>query len=141
MIIDEEDYLSHYGVKGMKWGKRKAKGPSTGDILSARKRVTEKFGRMQDLYIDAIENPQTRTSLTKNAQELKQLANELKKSGDVSVAGLSTKGQKITAAILGGPIGSMRLKRSGQAFQDEINEILDANLDLTPAELKKRTSF
>lgn len=25
MIIDEEEYLAHYGVKGMKWGQRKAR--------------------------------------------------------------------------------------------------------------------
>lgn len=35
MIIEEEVYLEHFGVKGMHWGKRKARKPFT----TAQKRV------------------------------------------------------------------------------------------------------
>lgn len=39
MIIDEEDYVAHFGVKGMKWGQRKStktKKPPRPDSFAAQ---------------------------------------------------------------------------------------------------------
>lgn len=46
MIVDEETYLEHFGVKGMRWGRRKAKG-STGN---PKKPLTKQEQAERDIH-------------------------------------------------------------------------------------------
>lgn len=92
-IVGEEkpslESLSHSGVKGMKWGVRKAR-PTTADIHNARQR---QLGRANA----AVSHP---SGAKRAAAEKDFLTNE-----DRVTAARMTRGEKMAAVILAGPVG------------------------------------
>lgn len=67
LVYEEDDFLEHYGVKGMKWGKRKSsaelasEGPSTGRAL-----LLGAYGNSKKRYTDPVALKK-RTAAGKNA--------------------------------------------------------------------------
>ncbi len=47
MVIDEDVYLEHYGVKGQKWGVRKSKSSNTKTTKPKKKSLTAKEKRVR----------------------------------------------------------------------------------------------
>jgi hypothetical protein len=88
---DKPDLLSirHSGIKGMKWGVRKT-APTTGDIHDARSRQNARANT-------AVLHPsaKTRTAASK----------EFHTSEDRVTAARMTRGEKMAAVLLAGPIG------------------------------------
>lgn len=116
------DFLAHYGVKGMKWGVRKA--PSAGDvarshekarikeaskkkysndeILAARRRQGERAVAYLTAEKRAPRLPSGKLQLTKETAKRRW---DLIENDDVYVAARKTTGEKLAAKILLGPIG------------------------------------
>ena len=70
MRVEEEQYLAHYGVLGMKWGRRKAR------VLSERKkaRINKKFNKLASKAdSEAIKNESIRVQ--KAAKKIDDMVN------------------------------------------------------------------
>lgn len=108
MIIDEKDYLEHFGVKGMKWGSR-TKRPSTRKVKSfvnsdvERRRKTMSVGRrMANRLLDDLDIPGRENRRTKRMTK-EQLAWENRptaKAGKLAVAALLAANGGLTLAAL-----------------------------------------
>lgn len=103
-----EDFLAHYGVKGMRWGHRREK-VSSSDIKAARRRVDhqtgkdfDKLGKIEDRYHSA-KTPGARAKAEKdlkneeNAQRMAHLKNP-----DRATAMRMTRGEKVALVLIGG---------------------------------------
>lgn len=66
-IVAGEAYLSHYGVKGMKWGKRKASGVAKRP-RSKKKRINEELKNLDDKEL------QNRLNRMRNEEAYRQLS-------------------------------------------------------------------
>ena len=78
MIIDEHDYLEHFGVKGMRWGVRKKDKPVSAEKQAKREQKAEKFvakAKLLDTKVSALNVEVanagyfTRRSVTKRRDE------------------------------------------------------------------------
>lgn len=67
MIIDEEVYLEHFGIKGMKWGVRKGK-DTAADKQAKREKKAQKFVAKSDLLKTKIKDIDTEYFNTTNRQ-------------------------------------------------------------------------
>jgi hypothetical protein len=96
--------LAHHGVKGMKWGKRKAR-PSTADIHAARQRQNDRlreFQRREDAAATATNSRDAKI----HEKKAKAAAKEFDTSDDRANAVRMTRGEKTVALLLAGPIGA-----------------------------------
>jgi len=90
------DELAHFGVKGMKWGHRKATGSQ---IVSARRRLrSESSAYRKDYkkYEKSAAGSEARAKLEKNLRDRHQ---EYLKNPDRVIAARMTTGEKIAAAM------------------------------------------
>jgi len=94
--------LAHYGVKGMKWGVRKA--ASTREVYGARARLQVK----QNEYSGqkrAVRKAKSPTAKANQKAKLNKMKVDFLKDPDrVTAARLST-GEKVMATLLTGPVG------------------------------------
>lgn len=112
MAEEVDEFLEHYGVPGMKWGKRKAvsstpsapKAPSAGkqrdmDIKAARARLNEGKGLVRRLInADSFGKPL-------GGRAVLSLNNKGNSPEDIALASRMTRGQKAAmAAIAAGTI-------------------------------------
>lgn len=107
MAQSVEEFLEHAGVKGMKWGVRKAedsggaskKAPSAGkqkdmDIKAARKRLNEGKNVAQKLWnMQSFGKPL-------GGRQLLELSNKGKSPDDIAMAARMTRGEKTATAVL-----------------------------------------
>lgn len=102
------DFLEHYGVKGMRWGQRKAR---NADIKSARRRIHrqtgkdwDKLGKLEDKALNA-KTAAARDAATRKltAEEQRQSIAHLK-NPDRATAMRMTTGEKVALVIIGGAI-------------------------------------
>ena len=110
MAEEVDNFLEHYGVAGMKWGKRKAvdsgsssapKAPSAGkqrdmDIKAARARLNEGKNVVRKLInIDSFGKPL-------GGRKVLELNNKGNSPEDIALAASMTRGQKASLAALAG---------------------------------------
>jgi hypothetical protein len=99
-----EDVMAHHGVKGQKWGVRKAKATSA-EIHAARQRQDARLrelGRHSDA-VDTAPTAKARALATKKAQAS---ARDFQTNEDRVTAARMTRGEKAAALILTGPLGA-----------------------------------
>lgn len=109
-----EDYLAHYGVKGMRWGKRNASSSSgnggtpkqtskerTAEIKAARKRIVERDANYR-LATQQSQIGVTAKDRQKGRDKASKIVRELEESGDIDMAGKYTRGEKIAVGLLYG---------------------------------------
>lgn len=94
---NEDDFLEHFGVKGMKWG--------------VRKKVRGTAGRADRLQRQAARRP-TRGNVrsAQRAQKVADRSSAKKSKTDLKVASKMSKGEKFASFVAGGPIGMMVYK-------------------------------
>lgn len=98
--MTSEDFLAHYGVKGMKWGVRKAHKPVTSrDIKAARQRIRRQREDLADqsYRVRTARNDRERTRETKKLSEMEV---SFLKNPDRATELRMTGGEKAAAFIL-----------------------------------------
>lgn len=95
MNIDE--FLSHYGKKGMKWGVRRSRSKQETKIREGRKKILRNRRRLSDIDL------KNHIERINNEKKLKDLINEdLKPGRTVAKKILSESGQRVSRTVLTG---------------------------------------
>lgn len=92
-----EDMIEHHGVKGQKWGVKKAK-PSSSDIQGARARIGSQT-RQINSQIDRL-NLSTGKTADKEAKKLSDMHASFLRNPDRATALRLTRGEKAALSIL-----------------------------------------
>lgn len=115
--LDVEDFLAHYGVKGMRWGQRKAgngspitksytgisRKPTNNEIIEARKSQAV-LGKEFNAAVKASKKKGEKKTTFSSDLLSKILDNDTDPTS--IVAAYKTTGEKVSATILGGLIGA-----------------------------------
>lgn len=136
--------LSHYGIKGMKWGVRrtpeqlghkpkKPRKPTAKEITDARERHNERAAAIER-NVNRANIVGTKAAKQKAAKEIRRLAKEAKDSGDISTMARMTRGEMAVSALSGGPFGLLTLyaaKKNYEVQEHNINMLMDAYGQIT----------
>lgn len=94
------DYIAHFGVKGMKWGQRKAaRRERNAQIKSARQRIATKESEIH-AHVRAANKAKTTAERARHDRLATRKANELFNSPDHLTASRMTTGEKWTTGLL-----------------------------------------
>lgn len=119
-----EDFLAHYGVKGMRWGFRKssggvslgrrAKGPSSSDFkkAAAAKTKVKKSGGTHALENDELQSLIKRMNLEKQYSELSKRDKR------------KVVGAKFVGDVIGGVAKGQATRLGNQVAQDQIDKLI-----------------
>lgn len=77
-----QSFLSHYGVKGMKWGVRKDRGPSRSQLIKTDRKAARKELEDREVEWDAARARYKLAKKTGNKVAIKNAREELKKADD-----------------------------------------------------------
>lgn len=92
-----EEWLAHYGVKGMKWGQHKA--VTSTDIHNARARTASRQAEISR-QIDKVNLAQPGKAQAKEAKKLDEMSLEFLKNPDRATALRLTRGEKVLNGIV-----------------------------------------
>lgn len=130
------DYLEHYGVKGMKWGKRKASGPTGVSLTQKGRRLKTKGGQFHTPHEDAaaaatskqIANKSGKHALSNKELQAAVTRMNLEKQFDQlnTKTGPVATGQKIVKTLLGvgktsNEVIAFSNSPAGRAVRDGVN--------------------
>lgn len=132
--IEEDDYIEHFGVKGMHWGSRKAstsssggssKGKSSSEKIttrSSRKELRQigKSSRMAIKQAAKAKTPQERKAAADKYQ--KDVIDKINQPGfkeKYKKANTLTKGEVVAHLVAFGPLGLVTLAGQKQAYEAE----------------------
>lgn len=117
MTQEVDEFLAHYGVKGMKWGVRKKKPitfdkdnkisrrPTTTEIRDAR---SQRKGLQAEIKkLDAQYGKDPETGLAFLSKEHSRVYKELLEGDNHAISIYKTRGEQAAAALLLGPIGAL----------------------------------
>lgn len=112
--MDTDEFLEHYGVKGMKWGQTKF---SKSEIKTGRKNMKETFSRIQELDkdLDAAIRTGDKTKAKQALKKQMDLARESNMTKDARASYQMTAGEKFAKVVFTGAVptyGSIMDKRS-----------------------------
>lgn len=96
------DEIIHYGVKGMKWGVRKA--ASTREVYGARARLQVKQNEFATQK-RAVRKAKSPTAKANQKAKLDRMKIDFLNDPDRVTASRMSTGEKVAATILAGPIG------------------------------------
>lgn len=134
MSIPAEDFLAHYGVVGMKWGKHKSRSASnpdgsgtgkngkvtSGDIHLARQAQSARLRKYQeaegDFYV-----ARTAKGQDKAEKIMRQREHDLFNNPDAKMAARMTKSEKVGAGIVYGMAGVMAISYIALAAEGHRN--------------------
>lgn len=117
MTTEVDDFLAHYGVKGMQWGK--VRGANTRNQDHARTRLNERIKRSADAWVDGI--TPTKIGQHRNANySVKDLKRGVKSSVNYTVKGARGAGRKAAAGARGAANKS-KAKRAAVKAQRKAN--------------------
>jgi len=121
MTQEVDDFLAHYGVKGMKWGVHKkerepitfdlnkrnriSRRPTTQEIKDARSERKSLQGKIKDLDKQYGKDPET--GLMFLSKEHSRVYKELLEGDNHAISIYKTRGEQAAAALLLGPIGAL----------------------------------
>ena len=130
MILGEElkpplSELAHHGIKGMKWGVRKASGPSSSEVTAARDRHNDRMNRL-DTEATRLSFAKTNAEKQRVLKGIHSISNEKGADQDADVATHITRGERVSTAILAGPIGSHIQKKNMAEQRSEAHQYLNA---------------
>lgn len=97
--------ISHYGVKGMKWGEHKAK-PTGHDIKEARRSVHNQFSEIRNQKRANKFDRKAGRDTSKGEAKVAKMTSKLLKDPDRITASRLTRGEKAAAIILLTPAGA-----------------------------------
>jgi len=95
---DTQEFLAHYGVLGMKWGKTRATAGSR-DIRLARANVV-KAKRANDKKVDKLYTAAKKGRTAVNQTDVKRIKAEFLNNPDRVTAARMTRGEKAVAGII-----------------------------------------
>lgn len=104
-----EDYLTHHGVKGMKWGTRHGNSSSPSaqrskEIHEARLRTANRLSQIEH-HANAVSSANSQTEKQHHVDAIHKLAREGLTSGDVEKGSHSTRAEKLISSGIGGVTG------------------------------------
>ena len=121
---ERQEYLEHYGVKGMKWGVRKQKkAMARSNIQRKKNQISKEFNKAA-----ASSDPAKRAA---GIKKVNALGKELRNDKNISLASKTTTGEKAVHIFLFGPaaIGTIPLhslaRRRGTASAARFAETVD----------------
>ncbi|ADD81016.1 gp018 [Rhodococcus phage ReqiPoco6] len=103
--LDAEDFLAHYGVKGMKWGQTRSKS----DLVKARAAGRREFGsNLKDRYTKTGKYGQTKIKKTKAVGTVADimLTGGMYTGVQIARSGGFTRGQSAVIGMITGPVGA-----------------------------------
>ena len=106
--MDSEDFLAHYGVKGMKWGKRKA--PDAAKVAAKAGRKAERSAIVKNLstqFNTKSTSGRVRTGATVAGALLATPVANIYMGAKVTRASGYSKGASVAVGLIGGTPGAL----------------------------------
>lgn len=128
-MSEVDDFLEHFGVKGMKWGQRKSESsggskPSSNDIKNARIRTNIRTSSL-DSHATALSLANSKKEKQNQLDRIHKIAKDPKAQRDIDMAATATRGEKVSAFLIAGPIGNMVVNSQMKAARKQNTKMLD----------------
>lgn len=130
-----EKVIMHYGVKGMRWGQTRI--VDSKEVGAARKRVRAD-GKAIKSNVKAARKAMTQEDAERHAETIRSTAKRLKESGDIEVATMTTRGDKIALSLTYGPFGPAIARQMNRQQELVTKALVDEYKDVSVRDLTSR---